>query len=255
MVIIFAFLRNVRSTMVVALAIPTAAMCVFIGMYVARELFGSTITLNMVSMMGLMLAVGMLVDPAVVVLESIFRRRQEDGLGSHQAALIGSREVGMAVLASSLTTICVFVPFFFLSDSRSAAWMRDAGVAICLAVIVSMIVALSLIPLASSRLFRDGVERYDAYLKMLILSGIGAIIYWRAGDVGWEGVAVWWNEWTVMIADSFISMEWTTAVVLAVTVLVVGLLVWFSRRRGLYRSFRWLLLGYLETALNATMLI
>ena len=85
----------------------------FIGMYVARELFGSTITLNMVSMMGLMLAVGMLVDPAVVVLESIFRRRQEDGLGSHQAALIGSREVGMAVLASSLTTICVFVPFFF----------------------------------------------------------------------------------------------------------------------------------------------
>lgn len=237
MVIIFAFLRNVRSTMVVSLAIPTAALCVFIGMYVARELFGSTITLNMVSMMGLMLAVGMLVDPAVVVLESIFRRRQEDGLGSHQAALIGSREVGMAVLASSLTTICVFVPFFFLSDSRSAAWMRDAGVAICLAVIVSMIVSLSLIPLASSRLFREGVERYDAYLKMLILSGVAAIIYWRAGDVGWEGVAVWWNEWTVMIVDSFISMEWTAAVVLAVTALAIGLLVWFSRRRGLRDSY------------------
>ena len=81
MIIIFVFLRNIRSTIVIALAIPTSALCVFIGMYVAREVFESTITLNMVSMMGLMLAVGMLVDPAVVVLESIFRRRQEDGLG------------------------------------------------------------------------------------------------------------------------------------------------------------------------------
>ena len=72
MTIIFLFLRNIRSTIVIALAIPTSALCVFIGMYVAREVFESTITLNMVSMMGLMLAVGMLVDPAVVVLESIF---------------------------------------------------------------------------------------------------------------------------------------------------------------------------------------
>ena len=156
MIIIFVFLRNIRSTIVIALAIPASALCVFIGMYVAREVFESTITLNMVSMMGLMLAVGMLVDPAVVVLESIFRRRQEDGLEADEAARVGSREVGMAVLASALTTICVFVPFFFLSDGRSAAWMKDAGIAICLAVVVSMIVSLSLIPLASSRLLRAG---------------------------------------------------------------------------------------------------
>ena len=161
MTIIFLFLRNIRSTIVIALAIPTSALCVFIGMYVAREVFESTITLNMVSMMGLMLAVGMLVDPAVVVLESIFRRRQEDGLDADEAAHAGSREVGMAVLASALTTICVFVPFFFLSDGRSAAWMKDAGIAICLAVMVSMIVSLSLIPLVSSRLLRAGVERFE----------------------------------------------------------------------------------------------
>ena len=77
--IIYLFLRNIRSTLVIGIAIPTAALCVFTGMYVAREFFESTITLNMVSMMGLMLAVGMLVDPAVVCLESIFRRRQEEG--------------------------------------------------------------------------------------------------------------------------------------------------------------------------------
>ncbi len=142
MVIIFAFLRNIRSTMVVALAIPTAALCVFIGMYAAREIFHSTITLNMVSMMGLMLAVGMLVDPAVVVLESIFRRRQEDGMDSHQAALVGSGEVGMAVLASSLTTICVFVPCLFVCDRRSGVCIGDAGVSFSRAVVGSMIVAL-----------------------------------------------------------------------------------------------------------------
>ncbi len=237
MIIIYAFLRNIRSTMVVALAIPTAALCVFIGMYAAREVFNSTITLNMVSMMGLMLAVGMLVDPAVVVLESIFRRRQEDGLESHQAALVGSREVGMAVLASSLTTICVFVPFFFLSDSRSAVWMRDAGVAICLAVVVSMIVALSLIPLATSKLFKEGIERYDRYLKVLVLCAVGALVYWRVADTGWAGVALWWDHWTVMLYDSFMGMEWTTATGLGVTVLLLAFLGWFAKRYGLRSGY------------------
>ncbi len=237
MVIIFAFLRNIRSTMVVALAIPTAALCVFIGMYAAREIFHSTITLNMVSMMGLMLAVGMLVDPAVVVLESIFRRRQEDGMDSHQAALVGSSEVGMAVLASSLTTICVFVPFFFLSDSRSAVWMRDAGVAICLAVVVSMIVALSLIPLATSKLFREGVERYDGYLKVLVLLCVGGLVYWRVEGVGWDGIALWWSHWTSMISDSLLNMEWTTAAGLAGFVLLLGLLGWFGRHHGLREGY------------------
>ncbi len=237
MVIIFAFLRNIRSTMVVALAIPTAALCVFIGMYAAREIFHSTITLNMVSMMGLMLAVGMLVDPAVVVLESIFRRRQEDGMDSHQAALVGSGEVGMAVLASSLTTICVFVPFFFLSDSRSAVWMRDAGVAICLAVVVSMIVALSLIPLATSKLFREGVERYDGYLKVLVLLCVGGLVYWRVEGVGWDGIALWWSHWTSMISDSLLNMEWTTAAGLAGFVLLLGLLGWFGRHHGLREGY------------------
>lgn len=237
MVIIFAFLRNIRSTMVVALAIPTAALCVFIGMYAAREIFHSTITLNMVSMMGLMLAVGMLVDPAVVVLESIFRRRQEDGMDSHQAALVGSSEVGMAVLASSLTTICVFVPFFFLSDSRSAVWMRDAGVAICLAVVVSMIVALSLIPLATSKLFREGIERYDGYLKVLVLLCVGGLVYWRVESVGWEGIALWWSHWTSIISDSLLNMEWTTAAGLAGFVLLLGILGWFGRHHGLREGY------------------
>jgi len=223
MAIIYVFLRNIRSTMVVALAIPTAALCVFIGMYTAREVFNISITLNMVSMMGLMLAVGMLVDPAVVVLESIFRKSEEDGTSAKDSALIGSREVGIAVLASSLTTICVFVPFFFLSDSRSAVWMRDAGIAICLAVTVSMIVSLSLIPLAAARLFHDKMQRYDGLWKIFVILAISMIAYWRIGDATWSDIYVWWVNWQELVIASISGMSWTTltGIIVSTTVCIL----------------------------------
>ena len=237
MTIIFLFLRNIRSTIVIALAIPTSALCVFIGMYVAREVFESTITLNMVSMMGLMLAVGMLVDPAVVVLESIFRRRQEDGLDADEAAHVGSREVGMAVLASALTTICVFVPFFFLSDGRSAMWMKDAGIAICLAVMVSMIVSLSLIPLVSSRLLRAGVERFDRWLKLLVVAIVVGIAYWQISDLGWSGLQAWWVRWSGLIATSIGGMQWQTILGCALAALAGAALGWYCSSHGLRASY------------------
>lgn len=237
MVIIFVFLRNIRSTIVIALAIPTSALCVFIGMYVAREVFESTITLNMVSMMGLMLAVGMLVDPAVVVLESIFRRRQEDGLAADEAARVGSREVGIAVLASALTTICVFVPFFFLSEGRSAAWMKDAGIAICLAVVVSMIVSLSLIPLASSRLLRAGVERFDRWLKLLVVAVVVGVAYWQVRAVGWLGLQAWWDRWSGLMAASVREMQWQTVLGCVLAALAGAALGWYCSRHGLRASY------------------
>ncbi len=237
MIIIFVFLRNIRSTIIVALAIPTSALCVFIGMYVAREAFGSTITLNMVSMMGMMLAVGMLVDPAVVVLESIFRRRQEDGLTADEAARVGSSEVGMAVLASALTTICVFVPYFFLSSSRSAMWMKDAGLAICLSVAVSMIVALSLIPLASSRLFRSGIERFDPIFKLLVVATVSGIVYWELSAVGRSGLEFWWTRWSALIWTSIVEMQWQTILGFALSALACAALGWYCARHGLRASY------------------
>ncbi len=239
MTIIFLFLRNIRSTLVVAVAIPTSALCVFIGMYVARELFGSTITLNMVSMMGLMLSVGRLVDPAVVVLESIFRHRHEEKMESVKAALLGSREVGMAVLASALTTTCVFVPFFFLSDSRSATWMRDAGLAICLAVLVSMAVALSLLPLAASRLFRDGAERYDRYIKLAVVAAVAGIVWHKIGAAGKMGA--WWERWLGLFSDSITGINWTTALGLGLIAMAMMAWAWYIRRHGLRSSYAELL--------------
>ena len=239
--IIFVFLRNIRSTMVVALAIPTAALCVFIGMYVARELFGSTITLNMVSMMGLVLAVGMLVDPAVVVLESIFRHRQEGGMEAGKAARQGSGEVGMAILASALTTICVFVPFFFLTDSRSATWMRDAGVAICLAVLVSMLVALTVVPLAASRLFKGGWEHYDRLLCWGIGLGLLGVAGWQLAGIGWVGLAVWWTRWSGLIGGSLAAMAWTGWLGLGIAAALLAGVVLAARRHGLRASYARLL--------------
>jgi HAE1 family hydrophobic/amphiphilic exporter-1 len=235
--IIYLFLRNIRSTLVIGIAIPTAALCVFTGMYVAREFFESTITLNMVSMMGLMLAVGMLVDPAVVCLESIFRRRQEEGQDARSATLTGSNEVGMAVLASGLTTMCVFIPFFFLSTGRVSTWMRDAGMTICLAIAVSMIVALTLIPLATSRLFADRLPRLDPWIKRAIAVAAIWFFAWKVHQAGWQGSLDWVSAWVHRIAGSFAAIDWVSGAVLGVSLVTLAVLARYMRRHGMRQSY------------------
>ncbi len=235
--IIFGFLRNIRSTLVIAISIPTAAFCVFTGMYGARELFGSTITLNMVSMVGLMLAVGMLVDPAVVVLESIFRKREEEGCGAVEAALRGSKEVGMAVVASSTTTMCVFIPFFFLSDGRMATWLRDAGVSICLAIAVSMVVSLSVIPLAASRLFRSEYRRFDSWLKVLALGVLVATAGWSVYSTGPAATVAWLGHWSVRVAATLAAMQWTTGLGMVLALVPVAVVWRCFHRDGMRESY------------------
>jgi len=257
--IIFLFLRNIRSTLVIAVSIPVSVMCVFIGMYVARDVFGSTVTLNMVSMTGLMLAVGMLVDPAVVTLESIFRKRQEEGAEPKEAALSGSREIGMAVIASALTTMCVFVPFFFLSSSRMTTWMRDAGLAICLAVAVSTVVSLALIPLASSRLYQSRFDRYDSLLKLLVLLGLASVGCWIAYGLGLQGMAAWITTWSSRISTSIVGMQWTTGLGLSLALLIMAAAVRPVKRRGMRGSYvailRWTLRHRFWTLLVTVVLL
>ncbi|MFQ5964964.1 MAG: efflux RND transporter permease subunit [Candidatus Scalinduaceae bacterium] len=149
--ILFFFLRNVRSTLVVTAAIPISVLCTFGLMFLLRKFFGSNVTLNVISLSGLMLAIGMIVDPAIVVLENIFRHKQERNIGSKEAAIIGSSEVGIAIIAATATTICVFIPLMFLSKTRMGIFMHDFGISICSALISSLFVALTLIPLFASR--------------------------------------------------------------------------------------------------------
>ncbi|MBN2495900.1 MAG: efflux RND transporter permease subunit [Deltaproteobacteria bacterium] len=142
-VILLLFLRNVRSALIVSTAIPLSVIATFTVM----DSFD--MTLNVLSMAGLALAIGMLVDNAIVVLENVFRLREE-GVGPWDAAIQGARGVGTAVTASTLTTISVFVPVLFVPGIAGVLF-KDMAVTICAALAVSLLVALTFIPLAASR--------------------------------------------------------------------------------------------------------
>jgi hydrophobic/amphiphilic exporter-1 (mainly G- bacteria), HAE1 family len=144
--ILLLFLRNLRSTLVIAVAIPISVIGTFALMY----FYG--FTLNTITFGGLALGVGVLVDNSIVVLENIFRHRQ-DGLQPRDAAQTGSSEVATAITASTLTTIVVFLPIIFISGIAGLVFSQLAWV-VSFALFCSLFVALTLVPLLSSRLVR-----------------------------------------------------------------------------------------------------
>ncbi|MDZ7316440.1 MAG: efflux RND transporter permease subunit [candidate division KSB1 bacterium] len=142
-VVLLFFLRNLRSSLIVAVSIPISIMATFAVMDQAG------LTLNIISMAGLALAVGMLVDNSIVVLESIFRLREE-GDGPVDAANHGTNQVAMAITASTLTTLAVFVPVLFV-PGLAGQLFKEMVITICSSLIISLVVALTLIPMLSSR--------------------------------------------------------------------------------------------------------
>ncbi|MBU4001683.1 MAG: efflux RND transporter permease subunit, partial [Proteobacteria bacterium] len=138
------FLRSIRSSIIIGISIPISMLVTFAVMDQAG------ITLNMISMAGLALAVGMLVDNSIVVLESIYRHR-EQGEAPRVAADEGAREVAMAITASTLTTVAVFVPVLFVPGIAGELF-KDMVITICVSLGASLIIALTLVPLLASRL-------------------------------------------------------------------------------------------------------
>ncbi len=138
------FLLSFRTSFIVAMAIPISALATFSIMDQA------SVTLNIISMAGLALAVGMLVDNSIVVVENIFRH-VELGEDPRTASMEGAREVSMAITASTLTTIAVFAPILFV-PGIAGMMFRDMALTICFSLVTSLLVALTLIPLAASRL-------------------------------------------------------------------------------------------------------
>jgi HAE1 family hydrophobic/amphiphilic exporter-1 len=145
-VVLFIFLRNIRSTFVIAFSIPVAVISTFALLYY------NDFTLNVMSFGGLALGVGMLVDNAIVVLENVFRYR-EAGQSRIDAAVDGTNEVSTPIIASTLTTLAVFVPLVFLSGLSGVMFQQLAYV-IAFALLCSLIVALTIIPLLCSRYLR-----------------------------------------------------------------------------------------------------
>jgi HAE1 family hydrophobic/amphiphilic exporter-1 len=163
-VVLLFFLRKFRTTIVIAVAIPMAVLFTFSLMYIYRAVFNASISINIISLSGLMMAVGMLVDNSVVVLENIFRLKQEKGYSAMDAAVKGSSEVALAVTASTLTTLVVFISLGFISSTGFGRWMTDFAITISLALIASLIISLTFIPLAGSRLLKGKMKEKAGWL-------------------------------------------------------------------------------------------
>ena len=149
--ILFVFLRNIRSTFIVGTSIPISIIATFALMYC------SGLTLNMVSLGGLALGVGMLVDNAIVVLENIYRQR-ENGASRVDAADEGTTEVGLAVIASTLTTIAVFLPIVFV-EGIAAKMFKEMALTVTYSLTASLVVAVTLVPMMASKILK--VEKVD----------------------------------------------------------------------------------------------
>ncbi|HHZ68474.1 MAG TPA: efflux RND transporter permease subunit [Alphaproteobacteria bacterium] len=145
--ILIAFLRSFRATLIISMAIPVSVVASFVAMAAMGR------SINVISLAGIAFAVGMVVDAAIVVLENIFRHR-ENGLPAHEAALQGTRQVWSAVMVSALTTVLVFVPILVM-QLEAGQLFRDIAVAISVAVLMSLLVSITMIPALSKRLLKD----------------------------------------------------------------------------------------------------
>ncbi len=140
--VLIIFLRSLRTTLIISLSIPISIVATFFLMYVGG------ISLNIMSLSGLALGIGMLVDNSIVVLESIYRYRLM-GHSRLEAASLGASEVGSAVVASTMTTICVFVPIVFV-EGIAGQLFSDQAMTVTFSLVASLIVAIMLIPMLSS---------------------------------------------------------------------------------------------------------
>lgn len=202
--VLWVFLRHLPVMLVLGLAIPLSLLMTFLIMYLLRQGTASSISLNLVSLSGLMLSVGMLVDSSVVVLETIFRHRQ-NGVPALRASIQGACETGHVVLASTLTSLVVFLPTIFVTSSFMGRIMSEFALVVCAVLLASLGVALTLVPLLSTWLLRAGTIHLTLTQTRLAQA---------------YGVAIRWTlryRWVVVViaAGIFgISLHWFTSVIL-----------------------------------------
>ena len=151
--ILLIFLKDLRPTLVVAFAIPISLVTAIVCMYF------SGVTLNVISLSGLALGIGMLVDNSIVVIENIYRMRHE-GMSVQEAATEGAREVAGAIMASTLTTVCVFLPIVF-TEGITRQLFVDMGLTIAYSLLASLVIALTVVPAMSSKMLTRTKEQKE----------------------------------------------------------------------------------------------
>ncbi len=210
--VLLLFLRDVRSTLIIATSIPLSVVATFIAMY------RMDISLNIMSLGGLTLGIGMLVDNSIVVLESIHRKRQQ-GLSRPAAAVEGAAEVGPAVVASTLTTVAVFLPIVFV-EGIAGQLFKDQALTVTFSLLASLAVAVTLIPMLSGL----GGAKAEALAAGSIEPHGGSHL---ADPVtGGDFTLGWFSRWYDGLVRRALARPWLT---LLVGFLLFGAAVWSGR--------------------------
>lgn len=193
-VTILLFIRDWRTTVIATLAIPTSIIPTFLFM----QFMG--FTLNNITMLGLILAIGIVIDDAVVVHENIFRHMEENGLDAMQASMIGTREIALAVLATSLSLVVIFVPVAFMGG-MVGRFFSSFGLTVAFAILMSLFVSFTLTPMLCSRFLKlEKSEAGNKHSKSGFVYRIVEAVY---------GVVLKWS----------MKHRWATIVISAVIVL------------------------------------
>ncbi len=220
-IVLYGFLRDSRATSIIAVAIPISVIGTFLLMY------ANDISLNIMSLGGIALAVGMLVDNAIVVLENIFRKR-EQGESTLEAARNGAAEVSGAVIAATLTTIAVFFPMVFISGIAGQLF-RDQALTVTFALVFSLIVALTLIPMLAAL---GSGYRYEDVKEDTPAGRFTKIVALVVRGLAWVFGKIKWLFWLILWAPSWLLQR----LYKTVAAFYPGMLAWSLKHRSIILS-------------------
>src|SRR5262245_38001321 len=176
-IVVLLFMRNLRSTFTAALAVPISIVATFTAM------IGLDMTLNNLTMLGLTLAVGIVIDDAIVVLENIYRYIEEEGYPPIRAAIAATEEIGLAVMATTLSLVVIFLPVVFLGGIPGR-FLKSFGLTMAVSIMVSMLVSFTLTPMLSSKLLKrtaTGHKSKDSGFYKFIDRAYGWRLEWAFG--------------------------------------------------------------------------
>ncbi len=198
--VLYLFLRQMSTTLIVTLSVPFSLLITLAVMYFAG------LSINILSMMGLMLAIGMLVDNSVVVTESVFRYRQLEPDKPYEATVKGAKEVSLAIITGTATSVIVFVPIMFGTKADITVFLTHVAVTISVAMIASLIIAQTLIPMLASRIAPPKPAKEGAWMQRLTDRYVNGLA-WTLRHPWWAALGIVLIIASVAIPISLIKFD------------------------------------------------
>jgi hydrophobic/amphiphilic exporter-1 (mainly G- bacteria), HAE1 family len=206
--VFFASVRKLRPAFVAALAIPTSIIATFLAMRMAG------FTLNNLTMLGLSLSTGIVIDDAIIVLENIFRHTEEEGRPPFEAAIVGTREIALAVTATTISLVVIFLPVAFMGGLVGKFW-SSFGLTATFAIMVSLLVAFTLTPMLAARIFQAAPGGHappgapSGSVAPGASHGSKESRVYRAVEVVYERLLEWclWRRWVVVVVAAVIVVS------------------------------------------------